>query len=56
MEVDNGTCISFTDYPFDSTGLKKAKDFADFLMRGSIDLQSIIIYNPENQIIFEAKF
>jgi hypothetical protein len=57
LEIDNGTCIHFSDYPFNETGLKKAKDIVESLIRSSSKkLQSIKIYNPENQIIFENEF
>jgi hypothetical protein len=56
LEVDNGVCITFSDYPFNSSGLKKAKGIINYLMsHSSLQLKSIKLYNPQEEIVFDAR-
>jgi len=53
LEADNGVCIFLFDYKFNTEGLKQAKKKAESLSEKLY--QSIKIYSPQDQLVYEVK-
>lgn len=56
LEIDNGICIYFSDYPFNEKGLERAKDIANSFLKLNKKRHIVKIYNPQNQTVFENEF